>query len=166
MTPVFKKGIKSDPNNCRPISVIPIISKGFETIVYNQLCHYLDDNKLLPGCQSGFRSLHSTLTALLETTNAWSVNIDNGLLNGLVFVDLIKAFDTIDHVIILRKILGFRSGSYKVHNRSNSSPCFNQYSFASASFLKGTHLAMGPRWPGHYLCPFLNPKSNVSVGYI
>ena len=104
VTPLFKKGIKSDPNNYRPISVIPIISKVFERIVYNQLFHYLDDNKLLPGCQSGFRSLHSTLTALLEATNAWSVNIDNGLLNGVVFIDLTKAFDTIDHEIILRKM--------------------------------------------------------------
>ena len=104
VTPRFKKGIKSDPNNYRPISVIPIISKVFERIVYNQLFHYLDDNKLLLGCQSGFRSLHSTLTALLEATNAWSVNIDNGLLNGVVLSDLTKAFDTIDHEIILHKM--------------------------------------------------------------
>ena len=59
---------------------------------------------MLLGCQSGFRSLHNTLTALLEATNAWSVNIDNGLLNGVVFIDLTKAFDTIDHEIILRKM--------------------------------------------------------------
>ena len=107
VTPLFIKGIKSDPNNYRPISVIPIISKVFERIIYNQLFHYLDDNKLLLGCQSGFRSLHSTLTALLEATNAWSVNIDNGLLNGVVFIDLTKAFDTIDHEIILRKMYIF-----------------------------------------------------------
>ena len=100
----IKKGIKSDPNNYRPISVIPVVSKVFEKIVYNQLYHYLDSNKLLLGCQSGFRSLHSTLTALLEATDAWSVNIDNGLLNGVVFIDLTKAFDTIDHKIILRKM--------------------------------------------------------------
>ena len=104
VTPLFKKGLKSDPNNYRPISVIPVVSKVLEKIVYNQLYHYLDDNKLLLGCQSGFRSLHSTLTALLEATDAWSVNIDNGLLNGVVFIDLTKAFDTIDHEIILRKM--------------------------------------------------------------
>ena len=50
VTPLFKKGIKSDPNNYWPISVIPIISKVFERIVYNQLSHHLDDNKLLLGC--------------------------------------------------------------------------------------------------------------------
>ena len=70
VTPLFKKGIKSDPNNYRPISVTPLILKVFERIVHNQLFHYLDDNKLLLGCQSGFRSLHSKLTALLEATNA------------------------------------------------------------------------------------------------
>ena len=75
-------------------------------IVYNQNYHNLGDNKLLLGCRSGLRSLHGTLTALLEATNVWSVNNDNGLLNGLVFIDHNnKAFDTIDHEIILRKIL-------------------------------------------------------------
>ena len=77
------------------MSVIPVVSKIFAKIVYNQFYHYLDSNKLLLRCQSGFRSLHSTLMALLEATDAWSVNIDNGLLNGVVFIDLTKAFDII-----------------------------------------------------------------------
>ena len=51
--------------------------------------------------------MHSTLTALLETTNNWSINIDNGLLNGVLFIDLKKAFDTIDHEIILRKLANY-----------------------------------------------------------
>ena len=99
----LKKGIKSDLNNYRPISVIPVVSKIFEKIIYDQLYEYLNDNKLLFDCQSGFRSLHSTLTASLEATNCWSVNIDN----GLVFIDLKKAFDTIDHEIILRRMSCF-----------------------------------------------------------
>ena len=64
VTPLFKKCLKSDPNNYRPISVIPVVSKVFEKIVYNQLNHYLDDNKLLLDCQSGFRSLHSIRSRL------------------------------------------------------------------------------------------------------
>ena len=51
--------------------------------------------------------MHSTTTALLETTNNWSINIDNGLLNGVLFIDLNKAFDTIDHEIILRKLANY-----------------------------------------------------------
>ena len=62
---------------------------------------------LLTSCQSGFRSLHSTLTALIETTNNWSVNIDDGLLNGVVFIDLQTAFDTIDHSILVRKLRNY-----------------------------------------------------------
>ena len=104
VTPVFKKVEKWDLNNYRPISVIPVVSKVFEKNVYDQLYQYLNDNQLLSSCQSGFRSLHSTLTVLLEATNSWSVNIDNGFLNGVVFIDLKKAFDTIDHEIILAEL--------------------------------------------------------------
>ena len=60
---MFKKGVKYDLNDYRPINVIPAGSKVFEKkIVYGQLYQYLNDNKLLSSCQSGFRSLGSTLT--------------------------------------------------------------------------------------------------------
>ena len=55
--------------------------------------------------QSGIRSLHSTLTALLETNDSWCVNINRGLLNGAIFIDLKKAFDTNDHDVILKNVL-------------------------------------------------------------
>ena len=80
------------------------MAKIFEKIIYDQQHNYLNVNDLLTSCQSGFRSLHSTLTALLETSNNWCVNVDKGLLNGVIFIDLKKAFDTIDHEIILQKL--------------------------------------------------------------
>ena len=107
VTPLFKKGSKREPGNYRPISVLPLVSKIFEKIIYHQLYDYPQDNSLLNTYQSGFRSMYSTLTALLETTNNWSINIDNGLLNGVLFIDLKKAFDTIDHEITLRKLANY-----------------------------------------------------------
>ena len=102
--PIFKTESKTVLNNCRSTSVIPAVAKIFEKIIYDQLYNYLNVNDLLTSCQSGFCSLHSTLTALLETSNNWCVNVDKGLLNGVIFIDLKKAFDTIDYKIILQKL--------------------------------------------------------------
>ena len=107
VTSIFKKGKRQDVNNYRPISIIPAVAKVFEKIIYDQFFGYLNDNDLLVSCQSGFRSLHSTLTSLLEASNSWSVNIDNGLINGVIFIDLKKAFLTIDHKILLQKLASY-----------------------------------------------------------
>ena len=66
---------------------------------------------LLNSGQSSFRSIHSTLTALLEKYDSWCVNIDEGLLNGVIFIDLKKAFDTIDRDIIPKEIYQVRRWS-------------------------------------------------------
>ena len=76
VTPIFKSGTKRNPSDYRPISVIPCVAKIFEKIIFDQVYEYLNINKLLTSCQSGFRSLHSTLTALLEATSDWPMNID------------------------------------------------------------------------------------------
>ena len=104
VSPVFKEGNKTDCGNYRPISVISVVAKLFEGLVYNQLRTFIADNSILVDQQSGFRSQHSTETALLGSTNEWLYNVDSGLINGVLYLDLKKAFDTVDHEIFLKKI--------------------------------------------------------------
>ena len=81
-----------------------MIAKIFEKIIYDQFYKYLSVNNLLSNCQSGFRALHSTVASLLNSADKWRFNIDKGQINGVVFVDLKKAFDTADHAILITKL--------------------------------------------------------------
>ena len=111
--PLFKKGERRDLNNYRPISIIPVVAKVFERIIYNQVSSFLVDNNLLRSSQSGFRGLLSTVTALLEVTYCWAYNIDSGNMNSVVLLDLKKAFDTLDHMVLPSKLhaYGFRGAA-------------------------------------------------------
>ena len=104
VTPIFKEGNKADCGNYRPISVISAVAKVFEKLVYQQLSSFLRLNGILVEQQSGFRHQRSTETALLSSTNEWLFNMDRGLLSAVLFLDLKKAFDTVDYHILLSKL--------------------------------------------------------------
>ena len=110
--PIYKgKGSKSDPDNHRSISVLSVVAKLFEKLVHDQLLKYLD--KYLYSNQSGFRRKHSTKTSLLNTTNQLFLNIDRGQYNMAVFIDLCKAFDTVNHNILLGKMWHYGYQKYR-----------------------------------------------------
>ena len=102
--PLYKNGQRNIPGNYRPISVLPAISKIMERIMYDQLYNYVTKFELLSDSQFGFRKSHSTATALLDCTNDWYMNLDRKMFNLVVLIDLKKAFDTLDHQILLRKL--------------------------------------------------------------
>ena len=102
--PLFKKGYKLLFENYRPISLLTAISKIFERVVFNQLYDHLTKHNLLFVGQYGFRKRHSTEYAALELVDRISNGLDNRKLPISIFLDLSKAFDTLDHQILLHKL--------------------------------------------------------------
>ena len=111
IVPIPKLGNKSDPSNYRPVSLLSIVSKILEKIVYSLLWDHLLDTAPISDCQWGFQKGKSTTTALLSTTHEWCSQLDQQHDVLCVFLDFKKAFDSVPHRRLMEKLtqLGLQS---------------------------------------------------------
>ena len=93
---IFKAGLKSEMGTYGPISVLSTVVR-----VYDQLSSYMEMHEYLSKYQSGFRKFHSTVTSMLKNANDRLISMDRGNINGVVYFDFQKAFDKVDHEILL-----------------------------------------------------------------
>ena len=104
VTPIPKDGDLLDPGNWRPITVLPIPSKIIERAVHYQLVNYFEENNYFHNRQHGFRKKHSTITAVHRVLRHIYDAYDLGQSTSCIFVDYKKAFETLDHEILLQKL--------------------------------------------------------------
>ena len=107
VTPVQKGGSNVDISNFRPVSVLPVVSKVFERLLHQQLYDYLQHYSILHPVQSGFRPQHTTQDVLVSMVDNWRKALDENELVGVAMVDLSKAFDMVNHSILLRKMYSY-----------------------------------------------------------
>nr|CAH7735754.1 unnamed protein product [Callosobruchus chinensis] len=141
--PIPKKNNPSNLSEFRPVSILPTFSKIVEKIISNQLKVFITANKILPVTQSGFRSGHSTTTALATVTDDLFRACDKRMYTCLILIDFSRAFDTLDHAILCSKFkcLGISDLAVGFFNRylQNRSQCteFNGHVSKFRSITRG-----------------------------
>ena len=157
--PLHKSGLTDDPYNYRPISILSVLSKIIERHVHDQIYKHLSEHNLLYEYQSGFRPQHSCEAALLQMIDTWLKAIDDNQLVGTIFLDLQKAFDVVDHSILVKKLglYGLSENSVKwfssyLSNRKQKvslNGCVSDFKEITAGVPQGSIL--GPLLIIHYL---------------
>ena len=135
--PILKKNKKTIMSNYRPISILPVLSKIIESVMYSQLMHYFSENKVFSTQQYGFRPNRSTEIAALELMDRNIDNMNKSRCPINLYVDLSKAFDSLDHNILLSKLI-FYGLDDKAINLSRSY-LSNRDQFVQLDNIKSNH---------------------------
>lgn len=102
--PIFKKGSKSDPGNYRPVSLTCVSCKIMESIIRDYIVEQLNNSESMSVCQHGFTKGRSCTTNLLTAFELWTKWIDEGYGVDIVYLDYKKAFDSVDHATLIKKL--------------------------------------------------------------
>ena len=149
VVPVFKKDSKLDYSNYRPISLLSNIEKALEKLMYNRLHTFFNKNNIIYNLKFGFRQQYSTPHALINITENIRKALDDGNMGCGVFVHLQKAFDIVDHQILLAKlnhygIRGFSNDWFKSY-LSNYSQYISINGYGYESFLAAINCGVPQR---------------------
>ena len=104
ITPIFKKGDRTDPANYRPVSLTSHVMKTFERVLRNRLINHLEENRLISGNQHGFRKKRSCMTQLLSHVEQIYKSLNENDEVDVIYLDFAKAFDKVDHAVLLEKL--------------------------------------------------------------
>ena len=154
---LYKKGSTALPRNYRSISLLPLKSKIIEKVIHDQTQAFLDENKIIYRFQSGFRKNVSTDSCLSYLNNKIATNFESGLYTDMILIDLQKAFDTINHEILITKmeylglskefILCFKSYLAKRKFKLNLKFYVEKFMWSSSRFyFRATYLSPLYKW--------------------
>jgi hypothetical protein len=104
VTPIFKKGKKSDPGNYRPVSITSVSCRLMESIMKDEIVNHLERYKLIRSTQHGFMRGRSCVTNLLAFLDKITAEVDNGEAADVIYLDFAKAFDTVPHERLKKKL--------------------------------------------------------------
>ena len=138
VVPIYKSQDQKVLNNYRPVSVLPVFSKILEQIMFNRVQSFIDKENLLYEHQYGFRKGHNTSMALITLIDKVMTKLDKGDTVVGVFLDLSKAFDTVDHSILLEKL--YRYGIRGIANKWFHSYLSSRRQFVSFNEVNSTEL--------------------------
>ena len=102
ITPIFERDDPLDKSNYRPVSIIPLLSKVYERIIYNQLSQHFE--QFLNSILCGFRKARNTQHPLFKLLHFWQRELDSGGFAGTILMDLSKAYDCISHELLIAKL--------------------------------------------------------------